>query len=453
MLKQFLIMCSGAEKSILNDPRCSIERTKYAAIGATVLSTALLASLSGGYAIFVAFESVPKSVALGILWGLIIFNLDRYIVSSLRRQRISPNLTQKERVAARIKEINRAVPRFLLAILIAVVITRPIELRLFAREINAYVEEEKSKKWVEMEHQKRLEFPKIAELTSENVKLQEQVTNKESHCNELHELAMAEASGKLTTKTSGDPGKGPLFTERWANYEACRADLGELRKQIDLKVAANEREISAAEAERDASMKAARAKIEAMDGLLMRLKAHSYLTSQNISLFLASLFIVGLFILLETAPIIVKLLSERGPYEDVYEAKEHEVYVAERRRISNINDDANTRVTLKSRRNAAILEAESRLRKSLIASMETLAGEELKKARRDVAETLVRHWKSAELRNYEARFGSVQTENGNKSGVVVNAPDSPAETASTGHSVDVEQPKASKDNLSGDVLA
>jgi hypothetical protein len=351
------------------------------------------------------------------------------------------------------KEISRALPRFLLAVLIAVVITRPIELRLFAREINAYVEEEKSKKWVEIEKQKRLEFPIIAELTTVNANLRKEIKDKEKHCDELHELAMDEAMGTSGRRTSGRPGKGPLFTERWDGYTRCVVDLGELRNQIELKIAANERQIAAAEAERDVSMRAARAKIDAMDGLLMQLKGHSYLTSQNIWLFLASLLIIALFILLETAPIIVKLLSERGPYEDIYEAKEHEVYVSERRKISNINDDANTRVSLKRRRNAAILEAESRLRKSLIASMDTLAAEEIKKARREIAAMLVRHWKSAELRNYEARFGPVQPENGNKSGVVINAPDSAPETASAGNSVYVEQPKASTDNSSGDVVA
>src|SRR5256885_311453 len=132
MLRRFLITCSGADKSILDDPRCEVERTKYAAIGATVLSTAVLASLSGGYAIYTTFQSYPMSIFLGIIWGLIIFNLDRYIVSSLRKERISPALNRQQRLAAHLRQYGRALPRFALAILIAIVITRPIELRLFA---------------------------------------------------------------------------------------------------------------------------------------------------------------------------------------------------------------------------------------------------------------------------------------------------------------------------------
>src|SRR3954468_22850777 len=110
-LKRFFIICSGAEPSLLDDSRCLTDRTKYAAIGATVLSTAVLASLSGGYAMYKTFESTPKAVALGLLWGLIIFNLDRYIVSSLQRQRIDTDVPQKERWKIRRKEFYLALPR------------------------------------------------------------------------------------------------------------------------------------------------------------------------------------------------------------------------------------------------------------------------------------------------------------------------------------------------------
>lgn len=409
-LKQFLIMCSGADQTLLADERCAVERTKYAAIGATVLSTAVLATLSGGYAVFMTFQSLPVSICLGVVWGLIIFNLDRYIVSSLRRQRISPTLSAKQRWAVRRSEILRALPRFLLALLISVVITRPIELRLFAREIGAYVEDEKSKKLVEIEQQKRREFPVIEQLQAENENLRTEVRNKEARCDEAYELAMSEATGKSEARTSGRPGKGPLFAERWGNHKKCLSDLAELRNQIDLRTANNDRELATAEASRQAGIDAARAKIEAMDGLLLRLKGHSYLTGQNFSLALASLLIVALFIMLETAPIIVKLLSNRGPYDDIQETKEHEVYVAERRRISNLNDDDNTRGLLRNRRNAAVLDAESRLRRSLNASLETLAGEALSRARNEIADNLVEFWRADVLKNLSASFEGIPYE-------------------------------------------
>lgn len=431
-LKKFLIICSGAEWSIIDQPQCAIEHTKYAGIGATVLSTAVLASLSGGYAIHTTFKTLLVSICLGIVWGLIIFNLDRYIVSSLRSERIIPTLSQRERIAIRGKEVARALPRLLLAVFISVVITRPIELKLFEREIKAQVESEKSQKLAENERQKRLEFPQIDELSYENQKLQQEIADKEKQRDDLHELAMSEALGKAGARTTGRFGKGIVFQERWQAYLRTEADLTELRRRNEARIAANEQRIAGFQADLEASTRAARAEIEAMDGLLLRLKAHSLLTDQNASIASASWFIIILFILLETAPVVVKLLSERGPYEDLYDTKQHEVYVSERIKASDVNDDANTRVSLNRRRNAAILEAEVRLRKSLLGSLESLAADELRKARREIATTLVNQWKGAELKNFESRFGAPYCpENGNRRGDAVAVSNTNADSVIT----------------------
>lgn len=429
-LKNFFIMCSGAVASIIDEPRCAIERDKYAGIGATVLSTAVLASLSGGYAVHTTFRSIPLSICLGILWGLIIFNLDRYIVSSLRRQRISPTMSRRERAAVRLREVARALPRLLLAIFISVVITRPIELKLFEREINAHLEIKKSQMLTELEQQKRLEFPQIEELAARNEKLRQEIQEKEKRRDELYELAMSEALGKSGANMTGLFGKGIVFNERWQDYLRAESGLTELKQRNEANIAANEQLSASLQGEREASLRKARAQVEGMDGLLARLQAHSSLTELNESLALASWFIIILFILLETAPIIVKLLSERGPYEEVYEANEHEVYVGERRRVSSINDDANTHMSLNRRKNGMLLTAESRLRDKLMASLETLAADELRVARREIARTLVGHLMGAELKNFEAHFGAAPV-SGNGLAQAVNF--GGANARSTGH--------------------
>jgi hypothetical protein len=244
MLKQFLILCSGAEASILDDQRCVSERTKYAAIGATVLSTAVLASLSGGYAIYTTFRNLPIAIGLGIVWALIIFNLDRYIVSTLRKQRIDPALSKRKRAAIRSREIARALPRFLLAVFIAVVITRPIELKLFEREINAALESKKSDMLAKIEQQKRLEFPQIDELASQNERLRKETVDKEKQRDDLHELAMSEALGKPGNRTTGRFGKGIVYEQRYQAYLKSELELSELRKQNQSKIEANEKWIA-----------------------------------------------------------------------------------------------------------------------------------------------------------------------------------------------------------------
>ena len=57
MLKNFFWMCSGADTDILNDSPKS-EQTKYAGIGGTVFFTAVMAFISGSYALYTVFDNM-----------------------------------------------------------------------------------------------------------------------------------------------------------------------------------------------------------------------------------------------------------------------------------------------------------------------------------------------------------------------------------------------------------
>ena len=91
--------------------------------------TALMASFAGGYAFFTAFDDVILSCFFGVFWGALIFNLDRYIVSS----------THKGSDGSRLKIWRNALPRLVLAILLGFVISTPLELKIFESEIEAEI--------------------------------------------------------------------------------------------------------------------------------------------------------------------------------------------------------------------------------------------------------------------------------------------------------------------------
>lgn len=123
MIKRFFILCSGADKQLLN--QCSDgEQNKYAGVGGTVFFTAVLAWMAAAYALYTVFEIAWLSIGFGFLWRLMIFNLNRYIVSTLRKS------------DSKWKEFLQALPRLALAFIIAVVITKPLELKVFEKEIN-----------------------------------------------------------------------------------------------------------------------------------------------------------------------------------------------------------------------------------------------------------------------------------------------------------------------------
>src|SRR5688572_26193285 len=122
----FLWWCSGAHQKLLK--QYPSEHTKYSGLGGVLLATFVLASLSAGYALYSIFGNAIAAFAFAIIWGLIIFNFDRFLVSTMRKYGVSPK-----------KQFWMAVPRIVLALLIGVIIARPLELKIFEKEINTKV--------------------------------------------------------------------------------------------------------------------------------------------------------------------------------------------------------------------------------------------------------------------------------------------------------------------------
>jgi len=116
-----LTRLSGAQNDILAD--CPADRPKYAGIGATILITAAIATVSMTFALVTALHAALwAALPLAFGWGLAILSLDRLLVVSLRRQKWW-------------QYFFLATPRVLLAILIGFVISTPFVLQIFRPEI------------------------------------------------------------------------------------------------------------------------------------------------------------------------------------------------------------------------------------------------------------------------------------------------------------------------------
>ena len=109
MLKKFFLLCSGSDKQIIES--CSDgEQNKYAGIGATVFFTAVMAFIAGSYALYTVFDNIYTALFFGLVWGLLIFNLDRFIVSTIKKR------------DSFLDEFIQASPRIVLAVIIDIVI-------------------------------------------------------------------------------------------------------------------------------------------------------------------------------------------------------------------------------------------------------------------------------------------------------------------------------------------
>jgi hypothetical protein len=146
-MESLLWYCAGADSRILLQCMNS-DRVKYQGLGGIVLATGILAFVAMTFAINVIFfkgewnskSSVIISFGIGLLWGLIIFNLDRFIVSSTGKGDGTEKITSSE--------IIGALPRILMALVIAFSISAPLEIVIFEEEINkrfAEINEDKIK--------------------------------------------------------------------------------------------------------------------------------------------------------------------------------------------------------------------------------------------------------------------------------------------------------------------
>ena len=294
MLQSFFILCSGADKNLLEG--CSQgEKTKFVGIGATVFFTAVMAFLASAYALFTVFDSVYPAIAFGLVWSLLIFNLDRFIVSTIRK---------RDKLSA---EFLQATPRILLAIIIAIVISKPLEIKIFEKEINTVLLKEKNAMALKNKKEVADYFKTDLDKNKAEVdKLKLEISTKEKEVNTLYETYISEAEGTAGTKKLG---KGPVFKEKIAKHDLSKKELDTLQKTNLAKIAVLEKENKKLEADLDKKVTQTQPIIDGFDGLMARINALNSLP------WLPSFFIMLLFLAIETSPIIAKLLASKSEYD------------------------------------------------------------------------------------------------------------------------------------------
>ncbi len=308
---RFFWFCSSASFSLLK--RSPTESNKYIGIGATVFFTGVLASLAAGYALFTVFQSIWPAIFFGLLWGLMIFNLDRFIVSSMRK---------REKAWA---EWKLAIPRLVLAVLLALVISKPLELKMFEREIDRKIDEKRTEFITESKLNLAKGFPEIQELEAKIDTLKAEVAVSEEFRNKVQLVYDAERFGEKTTGTSGIVGLGTNAKKKEQQLDAAQATLDELRLRNQVRIDTLEAQIREFIALRQLEFEKQQPGIEGFDGLAARMEALDALTKESSAMAMANVFIMLLFIAIETAPIFVKLISPRGPYDEYLELHEDKV--------------------------------------------------------------------------------------------------------------------------------
>jgi hypothetical protein len=311
-LTRFFWFCSGVHQPTLE--KHPTEHNKYVGIGATIFFTGLFAALSGGYAMYFVFKgdtaAVFFSVFFGLLWGLAIFNMDRYIVSSINKNSSSA------------KQIAQATPRILLAIMIGMVISRPLELKIFDKEIRerlkvSYLNNQRSKIDTlnkAFTNKYTIEINKLNEAKAQRDSLEAGIKADRQKLN-------YEVFGTKTEETSGVMGYGPYakrkeeeLRQRQQNLDSLNVSVRKAenfvdnRKQFDGLL--SEKLFTSKELDSLSSI----AGFADRNWALGQLSFNTNGTRDNTTA-LAVSFIGMLFVFFECLPVFVKMMSARGPYD------------------------------------------------------------------------------------------------------------------------------------------
>ncbi|WP_422350017.1 DUF4407 domain-containing protein [Flagellimonas sp.] len=305
-IMQWLWKAAGSDGYILKKSTYS-DQVKYACLGGIVVATGFMAAMAGGYAIYTIFE--PKGSALdggvhtstaimscifGVIWGLIIFNIDRFIVAATGKGDGTEAIT--------LQEFTNSLPRIVMGLVIAITISKPMEIRMFKSEIDAELHQEQLEKRKAYEIATKANYEarfnaidvEIEKIEQERNKLLDRLTEVESQYTEEVRIVRPgpkAAALKELMDSLGEKLK-TFDKDKKAELDRLTSERLKLTQELDSELAKNQ-EVA-----------------NGLDGLLERIKLAHEIAGDLITFFITLLFVV-----IELTPIFFKMMLIKSPYD------------------------------------------------------------------------------------------------------------------------------------------
>lgn len=319
VVMRFLWKCAGGDRYLLERATYS-DQIKYMCLGGIVFATGALAGIAGGYAFYTIFE--PRGSAIdnpidlqticialffGIVWGLMIFNIDRFIVTSTGKGDGTEAITMGE--------LKSALPRILMGMIIAMTISKPVEIRMFKTEIDIKLREKQLEQQVE--YQKKVDKTYTEREKAITAEFGD-IAKDRNALNERIRVAEQAYTDNLMGKGEKVPaGNGPLS-------KALKSQLDDLSNQLKTFDNQNGKDLAELNKRKDFlriekdKARSDNTKIaNGLDGLLERIKI-----AHEVAGFWISLFITLLFMAIELTPIFFKLMLTKTTYDYLAENRD-----------------------------------------------------------------------------------------------------------------------------------
>jgi hypothetical protein len=309
---RFLWKAAGGDRYILERATYS-DQIKYMCLGGIVFATGAMAGLAGGYAIYTIFgpkdentgdllTSLPHilmATIFGIIWGLMIFNIDRFIVTSTGKGDGTEKITWDE--------FKTAIPRIVMGMIIAVTISKPIEIRMFQQEIQTKLKEKQIEQQTLFIEKTKKNFQVELDRNAKDLsKYDSEIIDKINRHKFLETQYIEEA--RIITV-------GPRALALKAQMDAVAKEIKEDKQNTDYKKLIKEKD--EIQKRLDKELSNSKNIADNLNGLLERIKI-----SHEVAGFWITLFITLLFMAIELTPIFFKLMLNKTPYDYLAENRD-----------------------------------------------------------------------------------------------------------------------------------
>lgn len=303
---QWLWRAAGSDGYILKRSTYS-DQVKYACLGGIVVATGFMAAMAGGYAIYTIFE--PKGSALdggthiptaimscifAVIWGLIIFNIDRFIVAATGKGDGTEAITWNE--------FTNAIPRIIMGLVIAITISKPMEIRMFKSEIDAELHQ------AQLEKRKQYEIATKANYETRFNTIDRDLIKIEHQRDKLLNRLTDVESQYMEEVRIVRPGPKAAALKDLMNSLAKKLKMFDNDKKSELDRLITQR--LKLEQELDNELSKNQQVANGLDGLLERIKL-----AHEIAGFWITFFITLLFVVIELTPIFFKMMLIKSPYD------------------------------------------------------------------------------------------------------------------------------------------
>ena len=308
MIGDFFIWCAGSDNSILK--RCPrSERIKHIGFGSLVLIPAILALVSMTYALSTIGhlqEHLWLAFLGGIVWALIIFSFDRYIVSTHRRK-----LENKDEFKSPSFYL-----RFLFAFILGIVISHPIVLLYFDGSITDTIKQNK------VEHQKGIQAEydnRVNKIENQLIAIDSNYRAKEKARDRQANLVAQEIDGEVLKNakgeivTTGIYGKGPSAENKIKHLQKLESELTTLRTADNTVKSSLYTEMAQLKEEAENKISTYNVSFD----YLRRELALEQMKDEHTIVIITQWFLMFLFILVDILPVTFKTFSPFGMYDKI----------------------------------------------------------------------------------------------------------------------------------------